>query len=378
MSEEKQEKKENHIDVEEKEATTVEDEKPKENGDNHSDSESSDEELGTLEGPVQILNSKRERKSTSRLSLDTTDAKKDGVVEEVLDYTQGKGAKLGDIPYVTWSIDGDSIDDLKPMHKLLYFTKKEPKRNALRNEIKEFQGYPFAKDTKYFKSRHGLMYRFTIPGLRYIITSLGMEWKKSVEGEDKPVNIEREELINMLVDFLYEPKDNQKRIPQSVTPAAKKKTPAKKTPAKKPSSAKKPTPKTKAPKTKKSEGDTAEEESTDETASPSKKKKVDAKKKPTQVKIKSAKKSPTAKKVERKRKANDGSSEDDEPLVKKSKTKEPTNDEVRKAIKGILKDADLEQVTMKTVCKQVYEMYPDFDMTGKKDFIKSTVKEIIS
>jgi len=65
-------------------------------------------------------------------------------------------------------------------------------------------------------------------------------------------------------------------------------------------------------------------------------------------------------------------------LVKKSKTKEPTNDEVRKAIKGILKDADLEQVTMKTVCKQVYEMYPDFDMTGKKDFIKSTVKEIIS
>ena len=58
--------------------------------------------------------------------------------------------------------------------------------------------------------------------------------------------------------------------------------------------------------------------------------------------------------VEAKRKA-DSDSEDDEPLVKKKKT-EPSNDEVRKVIKDILRDADLEQVTMKTVCKQVNKL----------------------
>lgn len=31
---------------------------------------------------------------------------------------------------------------------------------------------------------------------------------------------------------------------------------------------------------------------------------------------------------------------------------------------------------MKTVCKQVYAKYPDFDLTDKKDFIKATVKAV--
>merc|ERR1712096_331290 len=114
--------------------------------------------------------------------------------------------------------------------KLLYYTKKEPKRSAVRNDIKEFQGYPFDKQSKHFKSRHSLMYRFTIPGLRFVVTSLGMEWKKKVDGVDKPVNMEREEIINQLVDFLMEPKDMGKKIPQQASAEQKKKTPAKKTP----------------------------------------------------------------------------------------------------------------------------------------------------
>lgn len=31
---------------------------------------------------------------------------------------------------------------------------------------------------------------------------------------------------------------------------------------------------------------------------------------------------------------------------------------------------------MKTVCKQVYSKYPQFDLSHKKDFIKSTVKSV--
>lgn len=46
------------------------------------------------------------------------------------------------------------------------------------------------------------------------------------------------------------------------------------------------------------------------------------------------------------------SDEDDEPLVKKTKS-EPTDTELRTVVSAILKNADLEQVTMKTVVKQV-------------------------
>ena len=56
----------------------------------------------------------------------------------------------------------------------------------------------------------------------------------------------------------------------------------------------------------------------------------------------------------KKRKAEDDSmdDDDDEPLVKKTKS-EPTDADLRKVVSAILKDADLEQVTMKTVVKQV-------------------------
>lgn len=49
---------------------------------------------------------------------------------------------------------------------------------------------------------------------------------------------------------------------------------------------------------------------------------------------------------------------------------------IRKKIEKILKTADLEKVTMKTVRQQVIDMYPDHDLNDKKEFIKSTVKEV--
>lgn len=43
-----------------------------------------------------------------------------------------------------------------------------------------------------------------------------------------------------------------------------------------------------------------------------------------------------------------------------------------------MEGANLEEITMKTVCKQVYAHYPDFDLAHKKDFIKTTVKSVSS
>ena len=44
---------------------------------------------------------------------------------------------------------------------------------------------------------------------------------------------------------------------------------------------------------------------------------------------------------------------DEEPLSKKTKKSPPTNDEIVEIIKDLLDGADLEKITMKSVCKQV-------------------------
>lgn len=79
-------------------------------------------------------------------------------------------------------------------------------------------------------------------------------------------------------------------------------------------------------------------------------------------------------------------SEDDEPLKKPPKKGAsspasdskggPTDDDIKTLLKDILADANLEEITMKTVCKKVYAHYPGHDLTKKKDFIKQTVKSV--
>jgi protein DEK len=76
-------------------------------------------------------------------------------------------------------------------------------------------------------------------------------------------------------------------------------------------------------------------------------------------------------------------SEDEKPLVKKGKKPEksgaggpPSEDDIKDFLKEILEEANLEEITMKTVCKKVYARYPDHDLSHKKDFIKATVKSV--
>jgi len=70
-------------------------------------------------------------------------------------------------------------------------------------------------------------------------------------------------------------------------------------------------------------------------------------------------------------------SEDEEPLAKKGKTP-PTDEDIKTYVKSLLEGANLELITMKKVCQDVYAHYPDFDLAHKKDFIKTTVKNLIS
>ncbi|KAK9961280.1 hypothetical protein ABG768_009076 [Culter alburnus] len=83
------------------------------------------------------------------------------------------------------------------------------------------------------------------------------------------------------------------------------------------------------------------------------------------------------KKMASKSKDESDSSDDDQPLIKMIK-KPPTDGQLKEAIQDLLKDANLEEVTMKQVTRQVYDKYPDFDLTSRKEFIRETVKSFAS
>ncbi|KAJ8402786.1 hypothetical protein AAFF_G00364580 [Aldrovandia affinis] len=68
---------------------------------------------------------------------------------------------------------------------------------------------------------------------------------------------------------------------------------------------------------------------------------------------------------------------DDEPIIKMVK-KLLTDEELKDTLKCLLKGANLEEVTMKQICKQVFDKYPDHDLSSRKDYIKQTVKQLIS
>ncbi|KAI3361168.1 hypothetical protein L3Q82_012912 [Scortum barcoo] len=67
------------------------------------------------------------------------------------------------------------------------------------------------------------------------------------------------------------------------------------------------------------------------------------------------------------------SSDDDEPLIKMIK-KAPTDEQLKQTVQSLLKEANLEEMTMKQICQRVFDTYPDHDLTSKKDYIKQTVK----
>lgn len=369
-----------------KKTPKAEKEEKEENKEGEEDDESSDEELelGLLEKPIEILTNKRDRKSTERFE---TSAKKDEEKKDEPDYSKGKGTKLGDIEFVRKSLMKADTEDLTVLHRMLY--RRKGKTAMIKKNIYAFCGFPYDKDDALFKSTQSIIERLTVSGIKYNCELLGVD-----KSNDK------EQMQKDLTEFLFEPKDLGKKWPvYKHTPKTKKKTQKKRK--------SRSTPKRASKEKKVQNGDDSEEVSSasddsdsedEEEATQKTPKAKSSTKKPASEKksaTKSASKSGSAKKGSKptpvkiavpkgrksktpKRKVDSSSSsEDDEPLKKKTKAN-PTNAELKKAVSAILKDADLEEVTMKTVVRQVYDRYPSHDLTSKKDYIKSVVKELIS
>ncbi|XP_029959098.1 protein DEK [Salarias fasciatus] len=71
------------------------------------------------------------------------------------------------------------------------------------------------------------------------------------------------------------------------------------------------------------------------------------------------------------------SSDEDEPLIKMIK-KAPSDDQLKETLQNLLKEADLEEMTMKQICQRVFDLYPDHDLSSRKDFIKQTVRALLT
>lgn len=340
--------------------TKTDEEKKEENEDE--DDESSDEELGLLEKPIEILYTKRERKSVEAYVEKPKEEKK----ETELDYSKGKGVKLGEIPIIKYNIGHADTEDLGVLHRMMY--RKAGKQHNTKKNVREFCGWPFGKDAKEYRSAMNIVDRLLPAALKWTLDLL------AVDRKDK----DTEEMRKALVEFLEEPKMNEQEIPTSKPSSAKQKSSA--TPKTKKAKA---TPKSKSKKTKKDEGSDVSDVSADDSESEDEENKKSKKK--TNAKSPSKKATPVkfpmpgkkSKSASKKKKDSSDESEDDQPLTKKSKSP-PSNAELKKVVSAILKDADLEQVTMKSVVKQVYDKYSQFDLTSRKDFIKTTVKELIS
>ncbi|KAF6771332.1 hypothetical protein AHF37_10227 [Paragonimus kellicotti] len=72
-------------------------------------------------------------------------------------------------------------------------------------------------------------------------------------------------------------------------------------------------------------------------------------------------------------------SDEDIPLASFTASKKPTppsDAELKKCIISILKVVNLEETSLKVVREQVFSRFPGVDLTGKKDFINTTVKEV--
>ncbi|XP_050296518.1 protein DEK-like isoform X2 [Anthonomus grandis grandis] len=438
-SKEKEEKSSNASEKDDEEEEDQEEEEEEEVEEEEEENKKGKKKKGVplLDQPLET-SGKRERKNVQR--YDEPEAKKEpGKIE----FEEGKGTKLGEIPRVEAAISRSRGDDLKFLHKFLF--DQPGQKLTYKKNIRLFCGFGFENDSDEFKTKQENLKKQDMKSLKIMceILDLGKTGNK-------------DEISDRILEFLMEPKDSGKPVgtgrpkrasavrannrgtkigysshddyssDEKQTSRARrdkgKRSNLKddsssdeefKPPGESDASDEKPrsASKRKRGRPKKQGGSSEEDEvsisgaSSDESEdAPSSKRRKSVTKNSRGRTAKTPSKkgrparaaaTPRSAKGKRGRKAkdvsseeeeeeeekagNEGSSSEDEPLVKKKKGSEPpTDDEIKSFIKSVLEGANLEEITMKTVCQRVYDNYPDFDLTARKNFIKSTVKSLIS
>ncbi|OWK13464.1 hypothetical protein Celaphus_00014586, partial [Cervus elaphus hippelaphus] len=271
--------------------------------------------------------------------------------------------------------------------------------SSLKKNVGQFSGFPFEKGSIQYKKKEEMLKKFRNAMLKSICEVLDLE-RSGVNSE----------LVKRILNFLMHPKPSGKvrinfyyfnliGILYFTQPLPKSKKSSSKGNKKERNSSgmARKAKRTKCPEIlsdesssdeeeKKNKEESSEDEDKESEEEPPKKtsKREKPKQKATPKSKKSAKSanvkkadSSTTKKNQNssKKESESEDSSDDEPLIKKLK-KPPTDEELKETVKKLLASANLEEVTMKQICKEVYENYPAYDLTERKEFIKTTVKEV--
>ncbi|ELU14625.1 hypothetical protein CAPTEDRAFT_134237 [Capitella teleta] len=141
---------------------------------------------------------KRQRKKVDRIEVSAASSN----VDKAPTIKEGRGARLGEIPYVEAQLNKVVGAELKPLHKLLFGrigAVTEVKRN-----IKRFNGYEFEKDSADYQKKLAILKASTLAGLKGLSQTLGLE-----RSGTKDVLMER------IMEFLLKPKDFGKSVPGS-------------------------------------------------------------------------------------------------------------------------------------------------------------------
>ncbi|XP_064112694.1 protein DEK-like [Macrobrachium nipponense] len=298
------------------------------------------------------MSGKRDRKKVERFIQEEK--------KEELKF-EGSGTPLGDIPFIEFMLKKTHQDELKVLHRVAYG--RPGSGVEIKKNLRKFNGFGFTKEDKKFEGKSLSLEKVTKAEITKILKILGME-----------VGGSKREIVDRFMDFMLEPKDMGRKPPKIKVGKGRGR------PKRDHNQSKNTSTESYSEDEGGSDEGNEDEENDEETTK--KRKKTPAKKTPAK---KTPAKKPSAKKSAAKTQANvaktvssDSDSEsDDEPLAKKAKHP-PSDSEIKAMVKKILDGANLEEVTMKSVCRQVYDSYPDFDLTHKKDFIKETVKSIIS
>ncbi|XP_008428821.1 protein DEK [Poecilia reticulata] len=367
----------------------------------------------------EIIEGKRTKKTVDRLDFQAPKAR------EKLKVADGSGDKLGDIPRTNYEITRRKAEELKLLHAILF--DRPGKSASVKKNLRQFNGFPFAADSQEFTRKRDKMLRnsnLTNTKLKLVCSILDLEKKGT-----------HQDLIDRILVFLIAPKNSGKRAPVKKKRRTKKKLAGGDSVAKKKKSKprasgtkkSKPGSKSKAivmdsssdedddekveasveaagsdGEEKRSEQEEEEEEQTDQSESDEsskpkssrgkkKKQQIPAKKRPrsqssdgtSEAEEKPKKKKVAAAKTKKadssskNTNAAEDSSDEDEPLIRMVK-KAPTDEQLRKTVESLLKEADLEEMTMKQICLKVFDTYPEHDLSSRKDFIKQTVKTLIT
>ncbi|TFK04992.1 selenocysteine lyase [Platysternon megacephalum] len=300
-----------------------------------------------------IVEGKREKKKVERLTMQVSSLQR-----EPFTIAPGKGQKLCEIERIQFFLSKKKTDELRNLHKLLY--NRPGTVASLKKNVGQFSGFPFEKGSDQYKKKEEMLKKFRNAMLKSICEVLDLE-RSGVNNE----------LVTRILNFLMHPKPSGKPLPKS------KKTPSKGGKKERSSSgtARK-VKRTKCPEILSDESSSEEEDEKKEKAESSEEdkeseeeqpKKASKKEKPKQkmtsknkkavksANVKKADSSTTKKNQNSSKKDLESESEDssdDEPLIKKLK-KPPTDEDLKETVKKLLANANLEEVTMKQICKEV-------------------------